>query len=65
MKTLSDKRNAPRENSVTQYTPYYYEEDVKEFIKDVRQLLEDTVCCGIDEELVMATFDELAGEKLT
>lgn len=38
--------------------------DVKEFIKLVRQLLDDTMSGGCDRGYVLGKFDKLAGDRL-
>lgn len=38
--------------------------DVKEFVKLVRQLLDDTMSGGCDREYVLGKFDKLAGDRL-
>ena len=39
-------------------------ENVKQFIKEIRELLENCISGGCDSELIMNTFDKLAGDKL-
>ena len=40
------------------------EEDVKQFIKEARELLEGCISGGCDSEHILETFDKLAGEGL-
>jgi len=63
---LVDKRNAPASNSITQYTPYYYEEHIKQAV----QLLKEEIewCNTGKPKIGMITIeqiDEIFGEALT
>ena len=63
---LADKRNAPLSNSITQYTPYYYEEHIKQAV----QLLKEEIewCNTGKPKIGMITIeqiDEIFGEALT
>ena len=40
------------------------QENVKEFIRRAKKILENSIDSGCDEEYVLRKFDELAGEKL-
>jgi len=39
-------------------------EDVKEFIRLAREILENCIDSGLDNEMILSNFDKLAGEKL-
>ena len=54
---LSDKRLAPHKNSETQFKPFYFEDDVKEFIQRLKE--ERPMQYSFDEWV-----DKLVGEKL-
>lgn len=60
---LSDKRNAPKDNSITRFRPYYDEEDVKEFIRLLKEKIIKSDML-IDNEFLCKKIDALAGEDL-
>lgn len=63
---LSESRMNPEErDEILDYSDIvYWEEDVKNFTKEVRQLLDDTMSGGCDREFVLKQFDTLAGDAL-
>jgi len=42
----------------------YHEEDVKEFIRRLKEITKDCMSSSCDEEVVMSRIDKLAGNKL-
>ena len=54
---LEDRRNAPLPNSVTQYTPYYYEEHIKQAV----QLLKEEIewCNSGKPKIGMITIEQI------
>ena len=76
---LADKRNAPLPNSVTQYTPYYYEEHIKQAVQLLKEDIAEELCrTGFTEdreqnkvirdisfEIFLKHVDKIFGETLT
>ena len=67
---LEDRRNAPLPNSVTQYTPYYYEEHIKQAVQLLKEEVENKK--QYDGEVMIITLrqleillDKIFGEALT
>ena len=62
--SLSDKRNFKYSKKYDETKMFFYGEDVKEFIKELKDNLETFKFIYKDKELFTELIDKLAGEKL-
>lgn len=61
VETLSDKEQG---FGYHQKLKYYKEEDVREAVKKVRELIDDCIDSSLDDKIIMKRFNEIFGEKL-